>query len=161
SQEEDEKSARDGFLVRAAAQFEKTLEIDSEDAVAHEFLAKCLNRLTDSLPISAEIVQTPTANDQRLLELSRRIVSAPADREPCIQAARHLASALSNPASARQVSLFALFQIRRSLADIAQVTQDEWLRLAVTPVLHAIDQRLLEEAMPLAQRFAADGSAVA
>src|SRR5262249_49461619 len=46
--EKDDVTARDQFLQRAVEQFERTLEIDSEDLDAHFGLYRCYTQLAES-----------------------------------------------------------------------------------------------------------------
>lgn len=158
SQQETEKAAREVFIQRAVAQFEKTLAIDPEDVVAHDFLGKCFENIAENRGGSDESARPVNSEGRRLHELTDRIAAAPANRDACLPAAFELAGALSNAAGSSNVGLPTLLKVRRSLAYVAQVTSDEWIRLAITPVLHAIDRHLLDHAMPLAQRFATDGA---
>lgn len=48
AQQADDESSRDQYLRRAVEQFERTLVLDAENVMAHEFLQKCYTRLGGS-----------------------------------------------------------------------------------------------------------------
>lgn len=158
SQLEDDKEKRNVLLRQAIAQFEKTLEIDAEDVVAHEFLVKCYSRLAEERP--AEVASktkaaqsaTKSESDQRVLDLLARVGRAVGSQDS-VDAAHELSVILGGP-EAKALSLATLLTVREKAGEINTRSRSEWLPLALAPGLSAIDRRLLDEAMTLAQQFA-------
>ncbi|MCI0376351.1 MAG: tetratricopeptide repeat protein, partial [Gemmataceae bacterium] len=157
SQREDDSNAQEEFLRQAIQQFEGTLRIDPDNVDAHEFLNKCYSRLVREHPSEAA---KPSESWQPLCDLADKTadVSLPAiDR---IAAAQTLAIDLSKKEG---FELAAMLYVRAKAHQASIAGADEWLRLAVTPVLFEVDRRLLDEIPKWSDRLAesSDKNAIA
>jgi tetratricopeptide (TPR) repeat protein len=82
----DDKARRDQFMRQAVEQFEKTLNIDSEDLDAHYGLGQCYLRLAESVvPVLNSVDKAPVGTAQ-LNELVQVLMNSNEPRDRRIQA---------------------------------------------------------------------------
>ena len=71
AQQADDDASRDQYLRRAIDQFERTLVLDAENVMAHEFLQKCYTRLAGNA--SPERADEAKADDAGLPEVMKKV----------------------------------------------------------------------------------------
>lgn len=140
---------RDHFLRLAAEQFEKTLELDAEDVTAHEFLGKVFARLgADPVSINSSVQD----NEPLAKELSLLLAKA-------TNSAKKYEICNTLLANTKNYDVSTLIALRRQWRDLSASTDDQWLLLSMTPVLHEIDAVLLEKLQTLSKEiFSEKGS---
>ncbi len=168
SQQEDDPAKRDPLLLRAVAQFEKTLQLEAENVAAHEFLHKCFARLAGESQDQPALPQDLSPEETLLLGVARSggILRAPnASRSARLAVLRETVAVLDKE-KALQLSeprpfgsglrLAVLVQAHQEGSAAAAATADVWLQLGLAPYLERLDRLLLARVLPLGQT-AADG----
>jgi tetratricopeptide (TPR) repeat protein len=135
-QEVGDPAARDGWLARAAQEYERTLEIDPEDLAAHYGLAQCYARLAEDAP-KAEAGKPDRLDGQTLIELADHVMIGSTEARSraaaqLAQAVTALAGKLSDP---EHPKLPVLQAIMSRLKPAAQSDSDLGVRMVAADVL--------------------------
>jgi tetratricopeptide (TPR) repeat protein len=140
-EEGHDQGERERFLLQAIAQFERTLRLDPENVVAHEFLSKCYARLAGAETLVADTKST-TLEMERLLKSIALCKSHGTDAERV-----HAASALCElvpDVIKSQPRPRELTHAHRLALDHYNSANSLWARLALSPTIVALDRHLLE-----------------
>jgi tetratricopeptide (TPR) repeat protein len=140
------------FLRRAIGEFERTLDIDAEDVVAHEFLNKCYNRLGKDAP-SVEAARSQGGS--LALQLLHIAGEPQQNSSKRIEAARELVRLLAKDTSALNTQL--LVRIRRSCLAILAAQGNVGVRLLIAQLVSSIDRHLLARVPELGKRLVDTG----
>jgi tetratricopeptide (TPR) repeat protein len=88
-------AARDPFLLEAIEQYERTLHIDPENLDAHYGLHQCFRLLGRAMPKARTAEQAPATDEAALQEMARTLLDGAADQTARVEAAAHLARAVT------------------------------------------------------------------
>jgi hypothetical protein len=144
AQQADDEAMRNQDLRRAIAQFERTLTLDAEDVMAHEFLQKCYTRLADTAEAELTVPHALGANDAKLLESVKPMCDPRSSRDDLLRAAKNTSSLLESfVATKHRVPPIVLVKAHGDVLLAANSSRDPWVRLALTPVATQIDGLLL------------------
>jgi tetratricopeptide (TPR) repeat protein len=124
--QQEEGQAADIFLRRAIEQFERTLELDAEDVVAHEYLGKCFSRLAGA-PVVAGLPAPLSDEETRLLALTGQASTA------------ELVRVLAATKTAARIPV--LLEVRQRLLKLPQT--DLRVRLLAAQALTHLDRHFL------------------
>src|SRR5262249_19657366 len=140
--EKDDVTARDQFLQRAVEQFERTLEIDSEDLDAHFGLYRCYTQLAESAGTAAGTA----AEGAELMPLAREPAYQKHAAEQRLQGAARLLAGLGKLAERPQQRDRPKLGLLQSLASACRATfrhtSDPALQAAAAAVLAPIHRQL-------------------
>ncbi len=139
AQQEDDAAARDQYLRRAIEQFERTLVLDAENVMAHEYLQKCYTRLGSDWKSSPGLMHGPGREENVMLATAKELQNPTASRDDCIKAARELGRDLEAPTVQTRV----LLELHREALQASVSRNDPWVRLAIAPVVTQLDRLLL------------------
>jgi hypothetical protein len=146
-------AARDDFLRRAIATFEKTLELDAESVDAHEFINKCFAALAGEVKGAAAPPAAHSAEEADLWQLATDLGEPGRPVASRMHKARRLLAVLSSQAAPARLEL--LTALRQQCWSATAAAEDSWLQLGIQPVLNQVD-RLILAALPQASALLAD-----
>ena len=138
--QQEEGQDAEKFLLRAILQFERTLTLDAEDVVAHEFLNKCFARLA-AAPTAGTVPERWSAEEK---EIHRLIEPA------TTESGRKLVRLLAATDTPLRVPL--LLAVRQRLLKVPP--NDIALRLLAAQALTHLDRHLLAAIPDLGKRLA-------
>jgi hypothetical protein len=160
AQQEDDVLERDQYLRRAIEQFERTLVLDAENVMAHEYLQKCYTRLGGGA--AAEPVVDSKGSHLIALrgESALVLVNPKAAPDTLIQTAHILATQLQEVERNHVVgaAMRELLKVHQNALMVASTHNDVWVRLAMSSVVTQADRLLLATIPELGAVFA-DSSA--
>jgi hypothetical protein len=139
------------YLKRAVVEFERTLELDAEDVIAHEFLNKCFGRLAADAKLSFAPPTSLTGDESRLVQLSKDAADVAQSMQRRLGSARELCRlAVADKLDARSVVLAG---VRQTCASLSAASGDVGLRLLVGQSLAYLDRHLLQSVSALTKQL--------
>jgi tetratricopeptide (TPR) repeat protein len=152
------RRAWERFLRRSIEKFEKVLELDAEDIIAHEYLNKVFARLEpDESAFSKELVLSPTAAEQRLRELAKVLADGGTGSRRRVEAANELLRALDESEAAAGTAppaMPVILEVRRKALRAATVQGSSLVGIAAGPVVNRLDRWLLKQVPRLGKMLA-------
>jgi hypothetical protein len=152
-EEGNDLAARDEYLRRAIATFEKTLALDAENVDAHEFINKCFATLAGEAKAASAQPGRFGGKEAGLWQLAKDVGELGRPLSSRMDKARELLTTLSAMEAPPRLELLAA--LRQQCLSAAALADSSWLQLALQPVVNQVDRQILA-ALPLSCRVLAD-----